>query len=181
MDTDSLAEDLDLEDEDELENEDLSDETEDDAPEPTPAPKRGRPKGKTPKAAKNPPAKKTAKPKAEPKAEKPKAERKPVMGAPMPARALLNKEELAKTGKMALTFKQASDPTRLAVVAMLHKHEEVHVGAICASLNQSQPAVSHHLALLRHAGIVEPRRQGKNNFYSLTEKGQQIGELFASC
>ena len=42
-------------------------------------------------------------------------------------------------------------------------------------LSQSQPAVSHHLALLRHGGIIAPRRQGKNNFYSLTDTGSNLG------
>ncbi len=44
-------------------------------------------------------------------------------------------------------------------------------------LSQSQPAVSHHLALLRHGGIIAPRRQGKNNFYSLTETGTDLARV----
>jgi DNA-binding transcriptional ArsR family regulator len=41
----------------------------------------------------------------------------------------------------------------------------------------SQPAVSHHLALLRHGGIIDCRRQGKNNFYSLTDLGERLSKL----
>ena len=37
--------------------------------------------------------------------------------------------------------------------------------ALCDVLGQSQPAVSHHLALLRVAGLIECRRDGKHNFY----------------
>ena len=44
-------------------------------------------------------------------------------------------------------------------------------------LSQSQPAVSHHLALLRHGGIIAPRRQGKNNFYSLTDTGADLAHV----
>lgn len=51
------------------------------------------------------------------------------------------------------------------------------MGALCEQLAQSQPAVSHHLALLRHGGIISPRRQGKNNFYSLTTVGQQLSSV----
>ena len=54
---------------------------------------------------------------------------------------------------------------------------EQHVGALCETLNQSQPAVSHHLALLRHGGIIAPRRQGKNNFYSLTDTGEGLAKI----
>ena len=75
--------------------------------------------------------------------------------------------------KAANLMKQVSDPTRLQVLMMLAEGE-MHVGALCAQLNQTQPAVSHHLALLRHGGIIVPRRQGKNNFYGLTEMGADL-------
>ena len=48
---------------------------------------------------------------------------------------------------------------------------ERHVGSLCGDLTQSQPAVSHHLALLRHGAIVSSRRDGKNNIYTLTATG----------
>jgi DNA-binding transcriptional ArsR family regulator len=75
--------------------------------------------------------------------------------------------------RAAILLKQVSDPTRLQVILMLSEGEK-HVGALCESLGQSQPAVSHHLALLRHGSIIAPRRQGKNNFYALTEAGEQL-------
>jgi ArsR family transcriptional regulator len=37
-------------------------------------------------------------------------------------------------------------------------------------LKQSQPAVSHHLALLKMAGLIECRRDGKHNFYHIMPK-----------
>ena len=39
--------------------------------------------------------------------------------------------------------------------------------ALCDLLAQSQPAVSHHLALLAVAGLIESRREGKHNFYHI--------------
>lgn len=78
--------------------------------------------------------------------------------------------------RAAILFKQASDPTRLQIILMLAEGEK-HVGALCETLNQSQPATSHHLALLRHGGIIAPRRQGKHNFYSLTEMGEQLATI----
>src|SRR3954468_12954996 len=78
--------------------------------------------------------------------------------------------------RAAILLKQISDPTRLRVILMLAEGER-HVGALCEELNQSQPAVSHHLALLRHGRIIAPRRQGKNNFYALTETGEEVARI----
>ncbi len=78
-----------------------------------------------------------------------------------------------KVIKAASLLKQISDPTRLQVIRMLANGEK-HVGALCEEFNVSQPAVSHHLALLRHGGVIIPRRQGKNSFYALTELGEVL-------
>lgn len=78
--------------------------------------------------------------------------------------------------RASILLKHVSDPTRLQVIMILSEGER-HVGALCAQLSQSQPAVSHHLALLRHGNIIAPRRQGKNNFYSLTETGAELAKV----
>jgi DNA-binding transcriptional ArsR family regulator len=86
-------------------------------------------------------------------------------------------ERLAAQAKQAaVLLKQVSDPTRIQVVLMLSDGER-HVGGLCEELKQSQPAVSHHLALLRHGRIIAPRRQGKNNFYTLTEVGELLAKV----
>ena len=64
-------------------------------------------------------------------------------------------------------FKLLADETRLRVLLYLMQEGELHVSALCDRLHQSQPAVSHHLALLRDAGLIAPRRAGKHNFYSV--------------
>ncbi len=104
--------------------------------------------------------------------------------------SILNKKKATKTAKVknetllraktmqraAILFKQVSDPTRLQVVTLLSE-EERHVGGLCDQFNMSQPAVSHHLAVLRLGGIVDSRRQGKNNFYSLTDTGYRLSNI----
>ncbi len=71
-------------------------------------------------------------------------------------------------------LKQVSDPTRLQVLMLLTEKER-NVSELCADLGtQSQPAVSHHLALLRHGRLIEPRRSGKHNYYYLTEAGREL-------
>ena len=67
-------------------------------------------------------------------------------------------------------FKLMSDETRLRILLYLAREGELHVSAMCERLGQSQPAVSHHLALLRNAEIIEPRRDGKHNFYSIRQE-----------
>jgi ArsR family transcriptional regulator, arsenate/arsenite/antimonite-responsive transcriptional repressor len=64
-------------------------------------------------------------------------------------------------------FKLLADDTRLQILNLLLQTKEHHVRALCEQLGQSQPAVSHHLALLRTAGFIECRREGKHNFYRL--------------
>ena len=83
---------------------------------------------------------------------------------------------LQQARRASILLKHVSDPTRLQVILILAEGER-HVGALCDELGQSQPAVSHHLALLRHGGIISPRRAGKNNFYSLTEVGEELARV----
>jgi DNA-binding transcriptional ArsR family regulator len=52
----------------------------------------------------------------------------------------------------------------------LMQKDELNVRTLCKLLKQSQPAVSHHLALLKDAGVIECRRDGKHNFYHLVPK-----------
>ena len=79
-------------------------------------------------------------------------------------------------------FKLLSDETRLRILYFLMQQEELNVRALCKLLRQSQPAVSHHLALLRVAGLIESRREGKHNFYRiLSSRFQQVMEMVFSA
>ena len=64
-------------------------------------------------------------------------------------------------------FKLLADKSRLKIVLALAQDEELHVSALCDLLGQSQPAVSHHLTLMRMVGLVGYRRDGKHNYYHL--------------
>lgn len=77
-------------------------------------------------------------------------------------------------------FKLLSDETRLRILMYLYRENELHVSALCERLQQSQPAVSHHLALLREAGLIGCRRDGKHNFYSIrqTHFHRVVAQLF---
>ena len=93
-----------------------------------------------------------------------------------PKAAKTAEQRFQQARKASILLKHVSDPTRLQVILILAEGER-HVGGLCEQLNQSQPAVSHHLALLRHGGIILPRRQGKNNFYSLSDVGVALAAV----
>ncbi|MBI1903623.1 MAG: metalloregulator ArsR/SmtB family transcription factor [Planctomycetia bacterium] len=67
-------------------------------------------------------------------------------------------------------FKLLADDTRLRILFYLAHKGELHVRALCQMLGQSQPAVSHHLALLRVARLIAMRREGKHNYYSIVRR-----------
>jgi len=84
--------------------------------------------------------------------------------------------------ELAQVFKLLSDETRLRILFYLAQNGELHVTDLCQRLGQSQPAVSHHLALLRVSGLIESRREGKHNFYSVRTDhfGEMLVNLFST-
>jgi ArsR family transcriptional regulator len=82
----------------------------------------------------------------------------------LPESLAVPQELVADLGRL---FKLLADETRLRILYFLTQRAELHVRALCELLGESQPAVSHHLALLRDAGLIDRRRQGKHNFYAL--------------
>ena len=79
-------------------------------------------------------------------------------------------------------FKLLADETRLKILMYLMREGELSVSALCDRFGLSQPAVSHHLALLRVAGMIEPRRDGKNSIYTIQKDHfhKIMGELFSN-
>ncbi|HIC9305026.1 As(III)-sensing metalloregulatory transcriptional repressor ArsR [Enterobacter cloacae complex sp. 2024EL-00229] len=65
-------------------------------------------------------------------------------------------------------FKILSDETRLGIVLLLREMGELCVCDLCAALEQSQPKISRHLAMLRESGLLLDRRQGKWVHYRLS-------------
>jgi ArsR family transcriptional regulator len=90
-------------------------------------------------------------------------------------------DDIAKD--MVQLFKLLADETRLRILYFLMQEPELNVRTLCEMLGQSQPAVSHHLALLRVAGLIESRRDGKHNFYRILPKRIQemLGQIFEAA
>jgi DNA-binding transcriptional ArsR family regulator len=83
--------------------------------------------------------------------------------------------DLKTANRAAVLFKNLGDATRVRVLLLLAEGER-NVTDLCAAMGQSQPATSHHLALLRHGGVIECHRRGKENWYTLTPKGRWLAE-----
>lgn len=76
---------------------------------------------------------------------------------------------------LASCFKALADPTRLAIVNRLAGSGEVCVCDLVEEFDLSQPTISHHLRLLRQAGLVEAERRGTWAYYRLNR--QAVADL----
>ena len=63
-------------------------------------------------------------------------------------------------------FRTLADPTRRALFERLCREGEQTVGSLTAQSGVSQPAVSKHLGVLKRAGLVRDRPEGRQTHYS---------------
>ena len=74
--------------------------------------------------------------------------------------------ERAQAERMATIAKALADPVRLQLVDVLRKHAgKVCVCELVPLFDLSQPTVSHHLKVLRQAGLVDSERHGLWAYY----------------
>lgn len=78
----------------------------------------------------------------------------------------------------ASLFQMISDSTRLKILWLLC-HSEDCVINIAAAIEMSSPAVSHHLRLLKNAGLIVSRKEGKETYYTLakTSEAQLVHDI----
>jgi ArsR family transcriptional regulator len=69
--------------------------------------------------------------------------------------------------ELAARFKALGDPTRVAIVNRLASCDECCVCDLNDAFDLSQPTISHHLKVLRDAGLVESSRRGTSSYYRL--------------
>ncbi|HWR56148.1 MAG TPA: metalloregulator ArsR/SmtB family transcription factor [Negativicutes bacterium] len=79
--------------------------------------------------------------------------------------------------KLAQFYKALGDETRLKIIALLF-NKELCVCDIFAAFNLSQPAISHHLKILKQAGVVNDNRVGKWIYYGLNPEALSDVDLF---
>jgi ArsR family transcriptional regulator len=81
--------------------------------------------------------------------------------------------DVAASASLAARFHALADPTRVAIVSRLASMEECCVCDLNAALDKSQPTISHHLKVLRDAGLVESTRRGPWAYYRLVPAAVQ--------
>jgi DNA-binding transcriptional ArsR family regulator len=84
----------------------------------------------------------------------------------------MNEEESQQVGSLLSVL---ADPTRLRILLWLSEGHR-HVNSLVEQLGMPQPGVSHHLSILRMAGLVSWRHEGKNRLYSLGSRVTQDGQ-----
>lgn len=101
------------------------------------------------------------------------------VGAPC-TRPPLNPETAVRAAEV---FKALSDPVRLRLLSAIAAREgqEACVCDVSDGLDVSQPTISHHLKVLREAGLLTSERRASWVYYRLVpEVLQQVSELLAA-
>jgi len=84
--------------------------------------------------------------------------------------------DLKQFQESASILKAVAHPVRMGVITLLTRYEALTVTDMCGLLQLEQPLISHHLAKMRLAGVLENKRDGKNMRYKLiiTELAEAI-------
>jgi len=79
-----------------------------------------------------------------------------------------------RSDALAARLKALGDPTRLRMLDLLAQQDEpLCVCDITDQFDQNQPTISHHLKLLREAGLIASEKQGIWAYYWATEEGRR--------
>jgi ArsR family transcriptional regulator len=75
----------------------------------------------------------------------------------------------ARSAQLALGFKALADPVRLRLLSLVASHldGEACVCDLVGAFDLSQPTISHHLRVLRDAGLVDSTRRGTWVYYRI--------------
>lgn len=78
-------------------------------------------------------------------------------------------QDIEELYNLSELFKVFGDSTRIRILYELLRCEELCVFHLAERLSMGQSAISHQLRILRTAGLVRPRREGKTVFYALDD------------
>ena len=86
-------------------------------------------------------------------------------------------KEFKECSKLLVAIGDQTRQHMLFEMLKMKKCTGVRVGEITKKTNLSRPAVSHHLAIMKDAGIVKTRKEGTMNFYYLDIEAKTIRKL----
>jgi ArsR family transcriptional regulator len=97
----------------------------------------------------------------------------------------LSREPLGESDAKALAgmFKALSDPVRLRLLSLIASHEggEACVCDLAGPFDVTQPTISHHLRVLREAGLIDCERRGTWVYYwVLPQALERLGSLLST-
>ena len=87
--------------------------------------------------------------------------------------------EMLSLKKAALMFRAVNNKLRLQILYMLHDNKRMMVKALYKKMGLDQSTTSQHLAILRKAGVVHTKREGKCTYYSIAY--ERLKELHTSA
>jgi len=86
--------------------------------------------------------------------------------------------DATQSTRLADRLKALADPTRLRMLDLLiEQPQPLCVCDITAQFDQRQPTISHHLRLLRQAGLIDGEKRGVWSYYWATEAGKRSVSL----
>ncbi|WP_165422931.1 ArsR/SmtB family transcription factor [Ktedonosporobacter rubrisoli] len=67
--------------------------------------------------------------------------------------------------KMTRLLTALGEPARLEIIDQLAKQEQMNVGDLASKFSLSRPTISHHLKILKEAGVVQAEKSGQETYY----------------
>ena len=88
--------------------------------------------------------------------------------------------------KITFLLTAVGEPARLEIIRQLAEQEQMNVGDLASKFRLSRPTISHHLKVLKDAGIVEAEKRGQETYYRVNRDAlilglQQIVDILKSC
>lgn len=87
------------------------------------------------------------------------------------------REEFKLSRKVLVALGDENRQHLILMMMSMGKPQGVRVGSITEKSNLSRPAVSHHLSILKEAGIIKVRKEGTKNYYYFDADNEAINTL----
>jgi DNA-binding transcriptional ArsR family regulator len=88
--------------------------------------------------------------------------------------------------KMTRLLTVLGEPARLEIINHLARQEQMNVGDLASKFCLSRPTISHHLKILKDAGVVQSKKRGQETYYWVDRDAlilglQQVVDTLKQC